>query len=766
MIETDRASLEPTEEQVVYETGPNRLDRDSLDSVPEGTGKKLYTIGCYTKEDWEHVHEVLMQDGTLEDNIPPSSIECADAKAHSDTRGTYLLDDEEAAALKDHPRVEYCHIDYQSYPGTYAPEPGQLHATPQYKKRFEKDVMNYRAWNTGATGQRPPTSGVGATDVNRTGYQIYRHTQRENPWDVTDAGLSQADIEVGDHTIFIRDVEQLGDGTGVDAVVCDDGFWIAHPEFVDCGSTNPTNWKTGNALTWAGISTQGANCCGVLDIIVDAPYYIDPDFFNANPSLLTTRWDGTTVPLESAARSWWSDSSQRSVGFSTIGTVSGISTSYTRTTSNGSNTAKATNGTDHGTQCASLVFGKNYGSAYNCNKWVMNLYGGSDAGIAGPGFDVLKLFHLYKPNYSWVSETNGRQQNGDRNPTLSSHSWGYRSSSHSSSGRYYWYRPADIDGGTSGTNYSGSSTEPAFYIDVGNYGDSGRMKGEHPREASYVVAGKEAVDAGVIFVVAAGNSNQTQVNPTDPDYNNYWNDSTNSGVGVALTECMHTEFGYDVYNTLNRRGWPQAIGAAGTGVNTIYPAINIGALDDQYISGGSGGTNSGDRPTDYKEKIVNYTDRGSSIDCYAAADDTLTADGRNSSLTYYHPETYTGLSLTPYDVDFGGTSAACPCAAGWITTKLQYNREWLWSDIKTWLKNQCGTQNPAKFYMGGDQTSWSATDDNWRNAYGTNNYGEDVVVIWDAPTGSPSEPQKPNLQIKNPNGLTFTNGLNITFTDR
>ena len=51
------------------------------------------------------------------------------------------------------------------------------------------------------------------------------------------------------------------------------------------------------------------------------------------------------------------------------------------------------------------------------------------------------------------------------------------------------------------------------------------------------------------------NSNQTQVTPTDPDYNNYWNDTTNSGVGVALTECMHTEFGYDVYNTLNRRGW-------------------------------------------------------------------------------------------------------------------------------------------------------------------------------------------------------------------
>ena len=61
----------------------------------------------------------------------------------------------------------------------------------------------------------------------------------------------------------------------------------------------------------------------------------------------------------------------------------------------------------------------------------------------------------------------------------------------------------------------------------------------------------------------------------------------------------------------------QAIGAAGTGANTIYPAINIGALDDQIQSGGTGGSNSGGRPTDYKEKIVNYSDRGSGIDCYA-----------------------------------------------------------------------------------------------------------------------------------------------------
>ena len=99
---------------------------------------------------------------------------------------------------------------------------------------------------------------------------------------------------------------------------------------------------------------------------------------------------------------------------------------------------------------------------------------------------------------------------------------------------------------------------------------------------SYVVAGKESSRCRCYLRHCAGNSNQTQVNPGDLDYNNYWNGSP----GVALTECTHTEFGYTAYNTLNRRGchnnW-----CTGTGANTIYPAINIGALDDQIQSGGT-----------------------------------------------------------------------------------------------------------------------------------------------------------------------------------
>ena len=50
--------------------------------------------------------------------------------------------------------------------------------------------------------------------------------------------------------------------------------------------------------------------CGVLDCVLDAPYYLDPDFFEADAAnRLEKRWDGTTVPVESVARNWWNNES-------------------------------------------------------------------------------------------------------------------------------------------------------------------------------------------------------------------------------------------------------------------------------------------------------------------------------------------------------------------------------------------------------------------------------------------------------------------------
>ena len=732
-------------------TSTNTLDRTGLATKPTGADdKKAYSIKCYTKDDWVFIHEELEKDGSLEDNIPDPSIVCPDKKEHSDTRATYMLTDAEAEELRKHEKVQWVCIDYDVYPGNYSPDPRDIVAGVRRFGRFDKTVSNYRAWNQAPS--RPPTSqaGIGSTDKNRTGYQILRHTQKENPWDATSTGLTGSD-----HIIIETEPKQLGDGTGVDAIVSDDGFWIAHPEFVTTAD-DPVGWSTGNALTWSGISTTPGTCA-VLDVVLDGPYYIDPDWFNADPgNRLTQRWDGTTVPVDSVARAWWSDASQRSVGFSTIGTTSGISGSYTRENCNGTNTAKPQNGSYHGTQCAGQVFGKNYGSAYNANKWVINGIGSNNAGINGSQFDVQKLFHLYKPNYDRHSAITGKQ-NDDKNPTTSSNSWGYRSSTIHSTGAYYWYRPSATDGSVTGTSYT---TEPAFFDLLGAYGDSSRCKGEMV-DSSVTAAGDELAEAGVIFIAAAGNSNQTQVAPGDLDFNNYWSTSS-QGDSVSLQSATHFEFGLQCYNTINRRGWPQSLGKTTSGISTAgteYACINIGGLDDQYVSSGLGGNT-----TDYKEKKVSYSDMGTGIDCYGAADDTLTADGRASNLTYPHPETYTGLGFVPYDVDFGGTSSACPTCAGWITTKLQYNRGWTWRDVKSWLKNNCGTQDPDRFYYGDDITTFTAEENAWIDMYSHMAYGQGPVVIWDAPTGSPSEPKKPEIKIVNSRNLKISGGVEIKFS--
>ena len=362
----------------------------------------------------------------------------------------------------------------------------------------------------------------------------------------------------------------------------------------------------------------------------------------------------------------------------------------------------------------------------------------------------------YKPNWDRHSAITGKQ-NDDKNPTTSSNSWGYRSSSIHSTGAYYWYRPSAIDGSVTGTSYT---TEPAFFDLLGAYGDSGRCKGEMI-DSSVTAAGDELAEAGVIFIAAAGNSNQTQTSPGDLDFNNYWSTSS-QGDSVSLQSATHFEFGLQCYNTINRRGWPQSLGKTTSGISTAgteYACINIGALDDQYVSNGLGGNS-----TDYKEKKVSYSDMGTGIDCYGAADDTLTADGRDSNLTYPHPEDYTGLGLVPYDVDFSGTSSACPTCAGWITTKLQYNRGWTWRDVKSWLKNNCGAQDPDRFYYGDDITTFTAEENAWIDMYSHMAYGQGPVVIWDAPTGSPSEPKKPEIKIVNSRNLKISGGVEIKFS--
>ena len=794
---------------------------------PVGDVKKKYVVTCHKASDWTSIHQVLLKDGTLDDNIPNQSVQCSDVKGHSSTRGTYILNQTEVTELRKHPKVKHVEIDTASYPGSYAPDPAAISDAVTQRERYTSTVKNYRG-NTGSF--LPGTPGI--TEKDRSGYSLLRGKQKTNPWG------NNVDQVLDDKLAY------YGSGKDVDCIVADQAAWLGHIEFQN-NLGGPQYYEPGNALNKRNISST-TGTCDVLDLVLDAPYYIDPDWFNNDPATLTTRWDGTTVPQEQNALAWWSDSNKRSAAFASIGTVDVASIGYTRDRSNGSNVTYQTAGSGnyHGTPCASQAYGRNYGWAFNSNKWYVNAYGTYGTGVE-KYFDILKLFHLHKPiNLAYNT----------KDPTASSNSFGYRKDLPNSA--YYFFR--------SGLN--GADTAESYTISVGNSGASaytlsgtdsnGSVTGNNPsitaktgdtltfnvnasghpfliknnsgtgtsNQASGVtnngaetgtvtwtptvsatyyyqcqyhsgmngtitiedqttygvqynalsqadflnhfyqgairfewlpnsltVAGEELIDAGVIFVCSAGNTNQKIVKYDHLDYNNYWA----TGPDTPYNQATTIAFGYNSYNSISRQGFPGSIGQQTDNVAgiTTYRTIAVGALDDSL-------------DTSSRERKANYSNMGNLIPFYASADNTLAACDNNWPGTNYnrYDAFYTlnsNQSVESEDCLFNGTSAACPVACGIIATKLQYNREWKYTDVLNWVTVGVGTQAPSDFYKGSESTS--ATDSNWSDMYSTE--GGEPIILYDAVTGNETESGNPNivLRFKNAGGLKMS-GINFINT--
>jgi len=392
---------------------------------------------------------------------------------------------------------------------------------------------------------------------------------------------------------------------------------------------------------------------------------------------LTTRWDGTIVPVESVALAWWANPLQRSSQFASAGTVS-ISSSYTRENTSGSNNTQPS-GTDgeHGTPCGALTYGRTQGWAYNANKWTLDLYGSYGSGIEA-GFDLTKLFHQLKPKNSAYDK---------QDPTVMSNSWGYRANKDPFGSTYYYTHRA-----SSNVSYT-TENGIAWLSHMGTQGDGGRWKSEM-KINSLTTALDELIDSGVLFVCAAGNSNQKCVNDGHPDFDNYITQTD----GGSLADSSLFEFGVEVFGTTNRRGFPQQGGKFTDTDGVIkYKTINVGALDDDYVNG--------------LEGKVGYSDRGEGMDCYTPADGTLAA---NKSYTNEGPrvDTYANFDYGPgaYDCAFSGTSAACPVAAGFIATVIEHNRDWTWREVKDWI-NSLDSIPGTDFYYGVESTTPNAA--NW-----------------------------------------------------
>jgi len=723
-----------TEEEYNQRKAAFETHKDTLEKEPSGSDvKKEYWVGCYSKDDWEIIHTLLLEDGTLEDNIPNDHIDCPNDCRQSETRAVYLLTDTEVSALKNHPLVKYVHINTAKYPGTYASNPDDIKMDSRVN-RYSSTTKHKRDTSSNQSDYLP--SSPDSTLLNRGCYNLLRHTAKIDPW-----------YGQNDATIIDNQIPQYATGKGIDLIVCDEDMWFGHIEFMNpsgitdikqsdnataASTAAPANYVGTNVLKAGFATSSTTGICELLDIVLDAPYYIDKEWFEADTgNRLMTRWDGTKVPVESVARSWWSNSSNRSAAFSSAGTVS-VPSGYTRANSNGSYTAYHTGSGNHGTPCASQAYGRQYGWAYNANKWFLNLYGTNSVGLEA-GFDLQKIFHQNKPV---------NPDYGNKNPTVSSNSWGLRQSP-STSGHYYFRQ--GVTGGT-GTSYS---SLPAFM----NYftGDGlNRRAPEYVDGHAAITAGDEMIEAGVIFVCSAGNNNQKQVQSNHPDYNNYYASGSSVNYANATTNSIYSLMNFTpTYNSLNRQGFPAQIGVDRTTTPYTYKTISIGALDDDHTAGGL-------------ERKASYSNMGDCTDCFAAADQTLSASDDNSTPRFNRYDAYYDIGTTQAveseDKNFNGTSSACPIAAGLIATKLENNRTWTYADVKNWLASDVENTTNSYFYSGTEATTATDTT-NWSDYY--NLQGAQLKIIYD--TAPPPAPENPDAKVSvTGSNLSISGNFSIT----
>ena len=722
-----------TEEEYNQRKAAFESHKNTLEKEPSGDVKKEYWVGCYSKDDWEIIHMLLLEDGTLEDNIPNDHVDCPNDCRQSETRAVYLLTDTEVTALKNHPLVKYVHINTAKYPGTYASNPDDIKMDGRVN-RYSSTTKHKRDTSTNQSDYLP--SSPDSTLLNRGCYNLLRHTAKIDPW-----------YDQNDATIIDSQIPQYATGKGIDLIVCDEDMWFGHIEFQNpnaitdikqsdnataASTAAPANYVGTNVLKSGFATSSSTGTCELLDLVLDAPYYIDKEWFEADVgNRLMDRWDGTKVPVESVARSWWSNSSNRSAAFSSVGTVT-IPAAYTRANSNGSNTAYHTGSGDHGTPCASQAYGRQYGWAYNANKWFLNLYGTNSVGLE-VGFDLQKIFHQNKPV---------NPDYGNKNPTVSSNSWGLRQTPTTSG--YYYFRQG-VTGGT-GTSYSGLPAFMAYFTGDGLQ----RRAPEYVDGHAAITAGDEMVNAGVIFVCSAGNNNQKQVQSNHADYNNYYASGSSVNYTNATTNSIYSLMNFTpTYNSLNRQGFPAQIGVNRGTTPYTYKTISIGALDDDHTAGGL-------------ERKASYSNMGDCTDCFAAADQTLAASDDNETTRFNRYDAYYDIGTTQAveseDKNFSGTSSACPIAAGLIATKLENNRTWTYADVKNWLASDVENTTNSYFYEGTEATTATDTT-NWSDYH--NLQGAQLKIIYD--TAPPPVPENSDAKVSvTGSNLSISGNFSIT----
>ena len=290
--------------------------------------------------------------------------------------------------------------------------------------------------------------------------------------------------------------------------------------------------------------------------------------------------------------------------------------------------------TYHGTHVAGIAAGKTYGFAKGSRLYSIRF----DLMPTGHEFDLVRIWHSLKP----VDPVTGLKR-----PTIVNASWGYS-----------WYIPGYGDEDTNSItdiNYRGNSVGTTVSSD---YKFSSSTM--HGFTYGYIDAAcQDMIDAGVIFVCAAGNTAYKLDITGGQDYNNYYTAVDGWPMGSTLYPA-----GSPIY--YNRPGSPHA-----------ENAIIVGNVDLTTST-------SGDWPAATSERgpAVNIWAPGSQITSAGAP--MVPGDLAFNFLRLYSQyRDYPGI----YNLRIGGTSMASPQVTGLLALFLQLNPHATQEQCLAWLQN-------------------------------------------------------------------------------
>ena len=636
-----------------------------IDYTPDTIDR--YEVIVKLPEYWEEIHNYIINENEI-DGIPNRKIECADGKDFSKRSAIYSMSVEEVEVLRKHPKVDGVWLDPNKFPQPQETMELTIQCAGDDPVRWHKNVAFQKnrlmnSLNSGTSQSFAPTTHTNGVRCNWS--HMFAITCDSTPF----RGVGVTNKETHD-----ADITFTQNGRGVDAVILDTGTSVLHPDLIAADGTYR-----------------------VRDVILDGPYKVDPEFFDADPTnrLETVTIDGVNIGTrakESVARAWWGNTgtSYRSSKFSGVGTKS-ISSSYTRQCAHSKNNTdgsgyRITSG--HGTACASQIGGKWHGLAIECNIWSIHVNLGTNTPTsASTGLDICTIWHKAK-----------KVASDDPDPTILNNSWGSSSTLPYSNGTSYTYTFR----GSSKT-YTGNGS-PIWTL-MANSGPCGHHASQIARKTngtsyklgwwgkyepyaydsnSSNVAAEDAIDNGVIVAAASGNNNCKLADYDDPDFNNAY-----SGSYINRTGSVQQGF----YGDSNH--------------SRLNGTIRVGALDCAV------------EPPDEKQGVdaysirqTAYSNNGPMITIWAPSQDSLAAGyadyedhAREDDSNYY-------------DTWFSGTSSACPNAVSLICLYLQSHRDATQTDVMNWLDTE-GSKEIALSdpYTSGADSSGDPEPNYWHNNY-------------------------------------------------